>query len=95
MLALCKSEGKLLTTTHNNTQQHIMTQSQTFYRFVGFRNENLGISNTSNPELLISELIKDGVDIGGFNLINTNKALCELSQRKDNPLPMDYCTHEI
>lgn len=72
-----------------------MTQSKLFYRFVGLRNEDLGINNTQNPELLMRELIRDGVEIGGFNLINTNKALCELSQRKDNPLPMDYCTHEI
>ena len=67
-----------------------MTQSQTYYRFVGLRNENLGISNTSNPELLMKCLIKDGVDIGGFQIMDTNEALCELSQRKDNPLPMDY-----
>ena len=68
-----------------------MTQQILFYRFVGLCNENLGISNTLNPELLMRELIRDGVEIGGYNLINTNDAICELSQRKDNPLPMDYC----
>ena len=67
-----------------------MTQSKLFYRFVGLRNEDLGINNTKNPKLLMRELIRDGVEIGGFNLMNTNEALCELSQRKNNPLPMDY-----
>ena len=71
-----------------------MTQSKKYYRFVGLRNENLGISYTQNPELLMRELVTDGVIIGGFQIMDTNEALCELSQRKDNPLPMDYCKND-
>ena len=66
-------------------------QNINYYKFVDHKNNNIGISDSQNPELLMRELIADGVEIGGFSLMNTNDAICELSKRKNNPLPMDYC----
>jgi len=66
-----------------------MKESKTFYRFVDYQSKNLGISDTTCPELTMRELVSDGVQIGGFQLVEANEAICELSKRKDNPLPMD------
>ena len=60
-----------------------------YYKFVDYKNNTIGISDTQTPEILMRELARDGVKIGGFSLMNTSDALCELSKRKNNPLPMD------
>ena len=64
-------------------------QKINFYKFVDCKNNTIGISGTQSPETLMTELIRDGVEIGGFSLMNTSDALCELSKRKNKPLPMD------
>ena len=66
-----------------------MKESKTFYRFVDYQSKNLGISDTTYPELTMRELVSDGVQIGSFQIVRANEAICELSKRKDNPLPMD------
>lgn len=67
-----------------------MNNKTKFYRFLS-NNENVGISNTKSPEVLLRVLQKDGVLIDSFVEVNSNQAICEITQRKDKPLPMDYC----
>ena len=61
-----------------------------FYRFLS-NNENVGISNTRTPKVLLNQLQKDGVLVDSYEEVDSNEAICEISQRKDRPLPMDYC----
>ena len=65
-------------------------QNISFYRFIDCKNNEIGISQTNDPISLMRSLIQDGVSIGGFNLMNSNKAICEITKRKNNPLPMDF-----
>jgi len=61
-----------------------------FYRFIDCKNNEIGITQTNDPLSLMRSFIQDGVSIGGFNLMNSNKAICEITKRKNNPLPMDF-----
>lgn len=64
----------------------------TFYRFLS-SGENLGISNTRAPQALLRQLQKDGIIVDGYIEVDSNKAICEISQRRviNKMLPMDYC----
>ena len=65
-------------------------QNISFYKFFNCENTVIGISQTDDPILLMQSLIKDGVSIAGFHLMDSNKAICEITKRKNNPLPMDF-----
>lgn len=60
-----------------------------FYRFLADDNQNVGIWHGSEPQLILAGLQEDGVLVKGFVEVDSNKAICEITQRRDNPLPLD------